>query len=64
MAAQAPFAGQGAQMPDPKAMSGLPLPVPDVPVAVPALLATGVGLVAAIPAAVFYNLLLSAHKPA
>src|SRR3954466_7792365 len=30
--AQAPFAGQGAQMPDPKAMSGLPLPVPDVPV--------------------------------
>jgi hypothetical protein len=30
--AQAPFAGQGAQMPDPKAMSGMPLPVPDVPV--------------------------------
>jgi hypothetical protein len=31
-AAQAPFAGSGAQMPDPKAMSGMPLPVPDVPV--------------------------------
>jgi hypothetical protein len=30
--AQAPFAGQGSQMPDPKAMSGMPLPVPDVPV--------------------------------
>ena len=30
-AAQAPFAS-GAQMPDPKAMSGMPLPVPDVPV--------------------------------
>jgi hypothetical protein len=30
--AQAPFAGQGAQMPDPKQMSGMPLPVPDVPV--------------------------------
>lgn len=30
--AQAPFAGQGGQMPDPKAMSGMPLPVPDVPV--------------------------------
>lgn len=29
---QAPFAGQGSQMPDPKAMSGMPLPVPDVPV--------------------------------
>jgi hypothetical protein len=29
--AQAPFAGQGAQMPDPKAMSGMPLPVPDLP---------------------------------
>lgn len=28
----APFAAQGAQMPDPKAMSGMPLPVPDVPV--------------------------------
>ncbi len=31
-AAQAPSAGQGAQMPDPKAMSGMPLPVPDIPV--------------------------------
>lgn len=31
-AAQAPFAGQGSAMPDPKAMSGMPLPVPDVPV--------------------------------
>jgi len=31
-AAQAPFAGQGAQMPDPKAMSGMPLQLPDVPV--------------------------------
>lgn len=30
--AQAPFAGQGGQMPDPKQMSGIPLPVPDVPV--------------------------------
>jgi hypothetical protein len=30
--AQPPFAAQGAQMPDPKAMSGMPLPVPDVPV--------------------------------
>src|SRR3954470_12259971 len=30
--AQAPFAGQGADMPDPKAMSGMVLPVPDVPV--------------------------------
>jgi hypothetical protein len=28
----APFAGQGAQMPDPKQISGVPLPVPDVPV--------------------------------
>ena len=28
----APFAGQGAQMPDPKQISGIPLPVPDVPV--------------------------------
>ena len=28
----APFAGQGGQMPDPKQMSGLPLPVPDLPV--------------------------------
>jgi len=28
--AQAPFAGQGAAMPDPKAMSGMPLPVPDL----------------------------------
>jgi hypothetical protein len=27
-----PFAGQGGQMPDPKQMSGMPLPVPDVPV--------------------------------
>jgi hypothetical protein len=32
VAAQAPFAGQGSAMPDPKAMSGMPLPVPDVPV--------------------------------
>lgn len=32
VAAQAPFAGQGAQMPDPKAMSGMPLQMPDVPV--------------------------------
>lgn len=31
-AAQAPFAGQGAAMPDPKAMSGVPLQVSDVPV--------------------------------
>jgi hypothetical protein len=31
-AAQAPFAGQGSAMPDPKAMSGMPLPVPDLPV--------------------------------
>ena len=30
--AQAPFAAQGAQMPDPKAMSGLPLQVPDLSV--------------------------------
>jgi hypothetical protein len=30
--AQAPFAGQGAQMPDPKAMSGMPLQMADVPV--------------------------------
>ena len=30
--AQAPFAGQGGQMPDPKQISGIPLPVPDVPV--------------------------------
>jgi hypothetical protein len=30
--AQAPFAGQGAQMPDPKRISGVPLPVSDVPV--------------------------------
>src|SRR5579872_511012 len=30
--AQAPFAGQGGQMPDPKQMSGMPLPVPDLPV--------------------------------
>ena len=28
--AQAPFAGQGGQMPDPKQISGMPLPVPDV----------------------------------
>src|SRR5260221_6972758 len=28
----APFAGQGAQMPDPKAISGRPLPAADVPV--------------------------------
>jgi len=27
----APFAGQGGQMPDPKQMSGMPLPVPDLP---------------------------------
>jgi hypothetical protein len=27
----APFAGQGGQMPDPKAMSGMPLPVADLP---------------------------------
>lgn len=32
VAAQAPFAGQGAQMPDPKAMSGIPLQLPDVPI--------------------------------
>jgi hypothetical protein len=31
-AAQAPFAGQGSAMPDPKAMSGMPLQVPDLPV--------------------------------
>jgi hypothetical protein len=31
VAAQAPFAGQGAQMPDPKQISGMPLPVKDVP---------------------------------
>ena len=31
-AAAQPFAAQGAQMPDPKQMSGLPLPVPDLPV--------------------------------
>jgi len=31
VAAQAPFAGQGGQMPDPKQMSGMPLPVPDLP---------------------------------
>src|SRR5215467_7155764 len=30
--AQGPFAGQGGQMPDPKQMSGMPLPVPDLPV--------------------------------
>jgi hypothetical protein len=30
--AQAPFAGQGGQMPDPKQISGVPLPVPDVAV--------------------------------
>lgn len=30
--AQAPFAGQGGQMPDPKQMSGMPLPVPDLSV--------------------------------
>ena len=29
LAAQAPFAG-GAQMPDPKQMSGVPLPMPDL----------------------------------
>jgi hypothetical protein len=28
----APFAAQGGQMPDPKKISGVPLPVPDVPV--------------------------------
>ena len=28
----APFAGQGGQMPDPKQISGVPLPVPDVAV--------------------------------
>ncbi len=28
----APFAGQGAQMPDPKQISGVPLPVADIPV--------------------------------
>jgi hypothetical protein len=28
----APFAGRGGQMPDPKQMSGMPLPVPDLPV--------------------------------
>jgi hypothetical protein len=27
-----PFAGQGGQMPDPKQISGVPLPVPDLPV--------------------------------
>jgi hypothetical protein len=32
IAAQAPFAGQGGQMPDPKQISGVPLPVPDLPV--------------------------------
>jgi len=32
VSAQGPFAGQGGQMPDPKAMSGMPLPVPDLPV--------------------------------
>jgi len=32
VSAQAPFAGQGGQMPDPKQMSGMPLPVPDLPV--------------------------------
>jgi len=32
LSAQAPFAGQGGQMPDPKQMSGMPLPVPDLPV--------------------------------
>jgi hypothetical protein len=31
LAQAAPFAGQGGQMPDPKQMSGMPLPVPDVP---------------------------------
>jgi hypothetical protein len=30
--AQGPFAGQGGQMPDPKQLSGVPLPVADVPV--------------------------------
>ena len=30
--AQGPFSGQGGQMPDPKQMSGMPLPVPDLPV--------------------------------
>src|SRR6516225_3060435 len=32
LAQVAPFAGQGGQMPDPKQMSGMPLPVPDLPV--------------------------------
>ncbi|HEX4566473.1 MAG TPA: hypothetical protein VH138_07555 [Vicinamibacterales bacterium] len=31
VSAQAPFAGQGGQMPDPKQMSGMPLPVADLP---------------------------------
>lgn len=31
MHAQAAMPGQGSQMPDPKAMSGMPLPVPDLP---------------------------------
>src|SRR5215468_7137148 len=31
LAQVAPFAGQGGQMPDPKQMSGMPLPVPDLP---------------------------------
>jgi hypothetical protein len=32
LAQAGPFAGQGGQMPDPKQMSGMPLPVPDLPV--------------------------------
>lgn len=32
VAQMAPFAGQGGQMPDPKQMSGMPLPVTDLPV--------------------------------
>jgi len=32
LAQAAPFAGQGGQMPDPKQISGTPLPVPDLPV--------------------------------
>jgi len=32
LAQVAPFAGQGGQMPDPKQMSGMPLPVPDLPI--------------------------------
>ena len=32
LAQVAPFAGQGAQMPDPKQISGMPLPVADVPI--------------------------------